>query len=186
MNGWTATADDTIDSLAAAASDIDTIYASAGGHVFVMVGRTSQGKGIWQQRDIAVADPHFARLRVHPTKASTAYAVRDRFGGGHVFMTTNGGQIWTDISGDLPDLPAYSIAVNTAFSPETIYVGNDGGVFSSTDLGAHWVQFQSGLPNAQVIDLALTPGSTPGTPSLLAAATHGRGVWEILIAPPGP
>src|SRR2546430_13610622 len=29
---------------------------------------------------------------------------------GHVIMTTNGGQSWTDISSNLPDIPTWSIA----------------------------------------------------------------------------
>jgi len=162
-----------IDSLAAAPSDVNTIYASAGGHIFVTFDRG----GTWQQRDIAgLADPHFRGLLVDPTNNLIAYAVRDRFGGGHVFRTTDGGQSWTDISGDLPDLPTNTMVLDPRASPHVLYVGTDDGVYASTDLGAHWVRFGMGFPNAQVADLKLNL-----TLNILAAGMHGRGVWEILV-----
>ncbi len=169
MNGWTV--GDNIDALAAAPSDVNTIYASAGGHIFV----TFDDGANWQQRDVAgLGDPHFHALLVNPTNNLIAYAVRDRFDGGHVFRTTNGGQSWTDISGDLPNLPAYTVTLDP--TPDVLYVGTDKGVYASTDLGAHWVRFRTGMPNVQVIDLKLNM-----TLNILAAGTHGRGVWEILI-----
>lgn len=176
MSGWTAGDRDLVDSIAAAPSDVNTIYASAGGHIFVTFDRGAN----WQQRDVAdLVNPHFHGLLVDPADNLTAYAVRDRFDGGHVFRTTNGGQNWTDISGDLPNLPVYTIALDARTSPGTLYLGTDSGVYASTDLGAHWSVFRSGLPNAQVIDLKLSLSL-----NILAAGTHGRGVWEILLAEP--
>jgi len=97
-----------------------------------------------------------------------------------VFRTTDGGQSWTDISGDLPNLPAYAIALDPRITPNTLYVGTDNGVFASTDLGGHWSVFRAGLPNVQVVDLKLNLSL-----NILAAATHGRGVWEILTTDAG-
>lgn len=170
--GWTVNVP--IDSLAAAPSDVDTIYASAGGHIFV----TLNHGATWQQRDVTgLAAPHFRSLVVDPADRLTAYAVRDRFDGGHVFRTTNGGQSWTDISsGDLPNLPVNAIVLDPGTTPNTLYIGTDSGVFASIDLGAHWSRFRTGLPNAQVVDLKLNP-----TLNILAAGTHGRGIWEILV-----
>ena len=176
LSGWTVDENTPIDSLAAAPSDLDTIYASAGGHILV----TFDHGDNWQQRDIPGVTDHFRALLVDPTNNlnanQIAYAVRDRFGGGHVFRTTDGGQSWTDISGDLPDLPTNTMVLDPRVTPHVLYVGTDDGVYVSTDLGAHWVRFGMGLPNVQVTDLKLNPGL-----NVLAAGTHGRGVWEILI-----
>ncbi len=170
VGGWTVSAN--IDSIAAAPSDADTIYASAGGHIFVTFDHGTS----WQQRDVTgLAGPHFAALLADPTNNLIAYAVRDRFDGGHVFRTTDGGQNWSDISGDLPNLPANTIVLDPRTSPNILYVGTDSGVFSSTDLGAHWSVFGADLPNAQVVELKLNLNL-----NILAAGTHGRGVWEIL------
>jgi hypothetical protein len=170
-NGWTVSS--TIDSLAIAASDGNTIYASAGGHIFV----TFNDGATWHQRDIPGFSDHFQDLLVDPANNMTAYAVRDRFtggSGGHVFMTTDGGQHWTDISGNLPDVPTNTIALD----PRThvLYIGTDAGVYASNDGGTTWAPFAIGMPNVRVTQLVLNT-----TESVLAAGTFGRGVWEIGI-----
>jgi photosystem II stability/assembly factor-like uncharacterized protein len=166
QGGWNTSAN--VDSLAIAASDANTIYASAGGHLFV----TFDDGVTWQQRDVPGVTDHFQDIQIDPADRLTAFAVRDRFGGGHVFMTTDGGQTWTDISGNLPDLPAYTLARDP--STQVLYVGMDDGVYVSTDQGGDWSRLGTGLPHAQVKELELLPGL-----HLLAAGTHGRGVWEL-------
>jgi photosystem II stability/assembly factor-like uncharacterized protein len=130
----------------------------------------------WLPRDVTgLIDPHFPRILVDPSDPLTAYAVRDRFGGGHVFRTTNGGLLWTDISGNLADLPVNVIVADRRTVPATLYVGTDDGVYRSTNLGVLWARYGAGLPNAQVAELRLNPNL-----NTLAVATHGRGMWQIL------
>jgi photosystem II stability/assembly factor-like uncharacterized protein len=89
---------------------------------------------------------------------------------GHVFVSKDQGATWTNISGNLPDLPANSVVV----SPKGhIFVAEDYGVFSSLDGGQTWNREDYTLANAPVYDLAL---STDG--KRLYAATHGRGIWS--------
>jgi len=182
MNGWDVS--DRIDNLAIAAADGNTIYAVTGGahaeataHIFV----TFDGGLNWHRQDIPGVTDHLRAIIVDSGDPLTAYVVRDRFGGGHVFWTNDGGQSWTDISASdpdpnnrLPDLPAYSIVVDARFTPNALYVGNDSGVYVSTDVGVTWSRFQTGLPNVQVADLKLNADL-----NLLFAATHGRGVWVL-------
>jgi photosystem II stability/assembly factor-like uncharacterized protein len=167
--GWTTSAN--IDALAIAASDANTIYASAGGDLFV----TFDDGATWHQRDVAGVADHFQNIQIDPADNLTAYAVRDRFGGGHVFKTTDGGNTWTNISGNLPDLPAYTLAIDP--SSGSLYVGTDDGVYLSGNQGGSWSRFGGGLPHAQVRDLELLPNF-----QLLFAGTHGRGAWEISTA----
>jgi photosystem II stability/assembly factor-like uncharacterized protein len=169
--GWTVSSN--IDSLATAAADRNTVYASAGGHIFVTI---DDGHS-WQQRDVPGIADHIQDLQVDPADPRTAYAVRDRFGGGHVFRTTDGGLHWTDISGNLPDLPAFTLALDSRSN--TLYVGMDDGVYVSADQGSSWARFGASLPHVQVRDLELNTNL-----QILAAGTHGRGMWEILLSPP--
>jgi len=164
-----------IDALAAAASDGNWIYASAGGHLF----RTQNRGSSWISIDVPGLNDHFAALLVNPVNRQIVYAVRDRFDGGHVFRSDNGGDIWNDISGDLPDLPVYTIALDRRFSPRRLYIGTDSGVFSSENGGRNWHPLQSNLPNVQVNQLVLNEDL-----GVLAAATHGRGVWELQVDRP--
>jgi photosystem II stability/assembly factor-like uncharacterized protein len=94
---------------------------------------------------------------------------------GHVFRTTNGGASWTDISGNLPNIPVNDVLVDPDV-PATLYVGTDLGVFISTDDGASWMTFQSGFPNVAVLGIKLHRPTR-----LLRASTHGRGMWDLLL-----
>lgn len=89
-------------------------------------------------------------------------------GVGHVYQTTTGGSSWTDVSGNLPDIPANDIVLDHG----KLTVANDIGVFTSTD-GSSWNRVGTNLPNVVVSQLTVDPNGT------LVAATHGRGVWTI-------
>src|SRR5262249_17342990 len=108
------------------------------------------------------------------------YAVRAAFNGGtdvgHVFQSTDGGMTWRNISGNLTDLPTWSIVVDTRPGLQRIYVGTDNGGFSSPDARATSSPDKTGLPDAQVVSLALDP-----TTNILAAGTRGRGMYEIQV-----
>ncbi len=165
-NGWTTGA--AIDSVAVAPGDADTLYASAGGHIFV----TNDHGATWMQRDVPGYTDHFFDIKVDPNDPQTAYAVRGLFGGGHIFKTTDGGQTWTDISGNLPDLPAFVMVIG----PGALYLGTDAGVYVTHNGGRRWKPLGRGMPSFQVKDLDLNT-----TYGILAAGTHGRGMWEIAL-----
>jgi photosystem II stability/assembly factor-like uncharacterized protein len=169
VGGWTVSS--VIDSLAVALSDPDTVYASAGGHIFTT---TTHGAS-WNQIDVPGYADHFFDLKVDPNDSQVAYAVRGLFGGGHVFQTIDGGLTWADISGNLPDLPAFTIALGA----DALYVGTDTGVFSSDDGGKSWSRFGEAFPNARVRELVLNADL-----GILAAGTHGRGLWELSLSKP--
>jgi hypothetical protein len=90
-------------------------------------------------------------------------------GAGHVFESTTGGLSWTDVSGNLPDVPMDDIV----FERGNLVVATDFGGFTSSNDGAAWSRFGTGLPNVVVDQLTEDPNGN------LVAATHGRGVWTI-------
>lgn len=110
-----------------------------------------------------------------PGNANTIVVAFSGFGlAQHVWrgtVPTSGTATWTALSNGLPDVPMYALAFGSATQ---WYVGTDIGVFRSTDAGANWSNFSQGLPNTAIYDLRLRAGST-----LLRAATHGRGLWEL-------
>jgi hypothetical protein len=95
----------------------------------------------------------------------------------HVYRTANAGATWTSVSGNLPNLPTWSVQIDTDAN-RTAYVSNDTGVYSSPSPYSTWTAYGSGLANAQGFDLRLNSSL-----HLLAVATHGRGAWEILTPP---
>jgi sugar lactone lactonase YvrE len=137
--------------------------------------------GTWHQLSMAGLPSRFiSGLTVDPSNPAHAYAVFSGFsrkwipgaGVGHVFETTNGGQSWTDISGNLPDVPADALVL----SHGRLALGTDMGVYTALAGGGaatRWLRLGDGLPNAAVDDL------TAGPHGFIYAATHGRGVWRI-------
>ena len=92
---------------------------------------------------------------------------------GHVFKTTDGGQTWTNISGDLPDAPVNSVVLD-ASNPDTLYVGTDVGPLVTEDGGATWAPLGTGFPVVAVWQLDLNPYTRQ-----IVAGTHGRAVWTL-------
>ena len=67
------------------------------------------------------ADPH------DPT-GKTVYATIQGFGVPHLYMSTDGGADWNNISKNLPDLPLNDVLVDPN-NASVVYVASDGGVF---------------------------------------------------------
>jgi hypothetical protein len=181
QGGWTAST--AITALAAAPTSVNTIYATTAGRVFV----TTNHGTTWTERDPVASPPSglvFEGLLVDPSNSQIAYVTARSFsdltGGPHVWMTTNGGVNWVNISGNLPDVPAWQIALlpvgTGAIKLNVLYLGTDIGVYFSTDQGATWSRLAGAMPNAPTVNLDLQ--SKLG---ILAGGTHGRGAWEIEI-----
>ena len=119
-------------------------------------------------------------IKVFPGDDRTAVAVISAFTNSgaashNVFQTTNRGQTWTDISGNLPNLPVWT-ATFRGDSIKTVYVGADDGVYVTTNGGVKWSRAGSGLPHTQVFDMQFDPAL-----GVLAVATNGCGIWEIAL-----
>lgn len=103
----------------------------------------------------------------------------------HVFMTTNGGSMWTDISGtnggsqNLPDLPLHSVVIDSGTAPHTIIASSDAAVLRSADLGGTWQVLGVGIPTVDSVSLALDPSASP---ALLRIGTFGRSTFELTAA----
>src|SRR5262249_2500060 len=97
-------------------------------------------------------------------------------GHSHVYLSQDGGHSWRDIDqGQLPDVPHHALVIPPD-SPQTIYVGNDAGVFVSKDMGGQWQSLTRNLPNVMVVDLVYHDAD-----GALTAATYGRSHWRIKV-----
>jgi photosystem II stability/assembly factor-like uncharacterized protein len=90
----------------------------------------------------------------------------------HVFRSENKGDTWTDISGNLPELPVNDIIIDPE-NNETIYIATDAGVFSTNNLGEEWNLLGVNMPNVPVNDLVLHNPTRK-----LVAATFGRSMYS--------
>jgi uncharacterized repeat protein (TIGR01451 family) len=103
---------------------------------------------------------------------------------GHVFVSTCTThctiQQWSDVSGNLPDIPADSIVVNPNI-PNQVFVGTDWGLYYTDNINALppvWQRFE-GMPHVMIWSLSIDRGFTT-----LAAFTRSRGAWAWPLPQP--
>jgi photosystem II stability/assembly factor-like uncharacterized protein len=139
--------------------------------------------GIWRQMPLPSALPnrYVSGLTIDPAdpNGATVYVGFNGFsrvwtegpgaGIGHLWKTTNAGATWTDVSGNLPDVPVNDVLIAGA----KLVVATDLGVLVSSDGGAHWSRLGGNLPYTAALDVHLGPDNR------VYAATHGRGIWSI-------
>src|ERR1017187_1377515 len=133
----------------------------------------------WSSIVAGLPDLVVTQIAVSPINSLTAYVTMSGFnfgdGSGHVYQTTNGGANWTNVTGDLPDIPVNDLVIDPDI-PNTLYIATDIGVFRSVDGGGSWLPLASGLPYVVVNSVKLhEPTRT------LRAATYGRGVWDLWV-----
>jgi hypothetical protein len=140
-----------------------------GGRAQRGTGRSGGGvpAGTWVSR---VAASHFA--------PGTAYVSFD----GHrkddfrpyIYKTTDYGQSWTDVTGNLPqDEPVYVITEDLK-NPNLLFAGTEFGAYATVDGGVSWHRINNNLPTVAVHDLIVHPRDGD-----LIAATHGRSIWIL-------
>src|SRR4051794_11588455 len=100
-------------------------------------------------------------------------------GRGHVFKSTDAGETFTDISGDLPDVPANFSLVRRG----QLVVATDVGVYVARGTGGgHYDLLGNGLPTVSAYSLELKPKASDAEPDQLIIATYGRGVWRYVFS----
>jgi photosystem II stability/assembly factor-like uncharacterized protein len=108
----------------------------------------------------------------------TAYATFD----GHrnddfksyVFVTTNYGESWKNISGNIPVGSTANVIREHHKNPNLLFVGTERGAYVSIDGGKRWVLMKGNLPMVPVDDIAIHPRDND-----LIFGTHGRSIWIL-------
>ncbi len=182
----TGTNSPTISTIAVAPTDSNRVYiGTSDGQVQTTANATAGASAIWTNITGTLPNRSVSQVVVDPSNASIAYAVMSGFTygsdtQGHVFKTVNAGATWTDISGNLPNIPADDLVVD----PDVVnwlYVATDIGVYGTTNGGTSWTPFGNGLPRTVVSSLKLHEPSRT-----LRAATMGRSAWDIITPLPQP
>ncbi len=172
-----------------APSNPNTIYASVGnsssGDLLGMFKSTNKGQ-TWS----SIASPPRSGfgnicqcfydnvIVVDPTDENLVY-----YGGVSFYRSQNGGQSWNDLAAPSSMHPDFhAIAVNASAQSKQIYVGNDGGVWSSLDGGRAWNNVNGKLNLTQFESISLHPTN----PNITIGGTQDNGtnmylgndVWE--------
>jgi hypothetical protein len=128
---------------------------------------------------------YISSIDVDPSDANNVLVTISNFGTPSVWESTNGGTSFTNIEGNLPDMPVFC----GLFAPPGAQLSGStgGGIILGTDLGVwttssvngtstQWISNNSGLANVPVYMIKYRPANTS-----LVAATHGRGLFTTTL-----
>jgi hypothetical protein len=107
-----------------------------------------------------------------PFDENRVYLIMDGYTAGQkLYVTTDGGLNWKNMSRNLPNVPIYSLAYEDV-GDSSIYIGTEIGVYYFNTLINKWISFNNGLPLCRVQELYINYTSRK-----LIAATYGRGIF---------
>ena len=98
----------------------------------------------------------------------------------YALVTTDFGKTFRSIASGIPtDAPNWvRVLREDPVNRDLLFLGTDVAAYVSMDRGANWQRFMTGLPTVPVYDLKIHPRDHE-----LIAATHGRSIWIVDIAP---
>ena len=110
--------------------------------------------------------------------AGTAYVAVDRHRDDdfapYAVKTTDFGQTWTAIKGNLPAKGYVHVVREHPKNKNLLFLGTEEGIYASWDGGARWASIRNNLPPVAVRDLKVHPRDND-----LIIGTHSRGAWIL-------
>ncbi len=110
--------------------------------------------------------------------ADTVFAAFDNHKSGdfkpYVLKSTDRGETWTSVAGDLPDRDTVYAVVEDHVDSNLLFAGTEFGVFFSVNGGEEWMKLKSGVPTIAVRDIAIQEREND-----LVLGTFGRGFYVL-------
>jgi len=185
-NSWIPVSDDLTKGVDQYFHTLTTIAISPHDPSIVIVGagdgkvHISTNNGLtWTDITTSLPDRWVTRVAADPFDDQTIYATLSGFRWDeplpHVFKSTNLGQTWTDISGNLPEFPVNAIALDPDI-PGKIIVATDAGLYGTIDGGISWEWIWNDIPAVPIYDLKIhTPTRT------IVAGTYGLSMYSASL-----
>ena len=95
----------------------------------------------------------------------------------YLYKSTDEGQTWTDVSGNLPGITVNDILIVPGYDDQYLFAALDGGVYFSEDGGTNWNYVGIDLPFATISELELDYPNKK-----LIAGTYSRSIWSYDVS----
>ena len=125
--------------------------------------------------------PRLANVsKVEPSKFAdgTVYVTFDghKVGdyGSYAYVSTDFGQGWKSIVGDLPKGQVVRTITEDLKNPDVLYLGTESGLWVTADRGKTWIKVGGAFPTVPVYEITLHPRDND-----MIVATHGRAIWIL-------
>ena len=165
-----------LQSLEVAPSDPDYIYIATYNRIW----RTTDGGTSWE--DIRPGLPGgnpMSDIAISTSDPNHIWVTFQGWSSGQkVYTSLDAGDNWTNVSENLPNIPANCVTYEPG-SDDAVYVGTDVGIYYTNSNLSEWVDYSQELPNVMVNELEIHVPS-----GKILAATYGRGMWWNYLADP--
>ena len=167
----------TIFTLHNAPADTNYIYA---GTDDANVWRSKDYGASWTKITDGLPYRYCMSIETDPNDAEIVYVAFSGFrwadDAAHIYKSIDAGDTWTDISGDLPDIPVNDIQVNKVGDSTLLSIATDVGCYYSYNDGLNWNMLGTAMPVLSVYEIYYdVPTET------LFAGTYGRGAWKMKV-----
>jgi len=156
--------------LAVSANIPDRLYAANGTSAWRFENQGNNMTLISSNSGWPAGSPIITDIQTRPNNGNEVIVTFGGYGGQKIIYSSNGGNSWVNLTGSLPDLPAYCAEFT---SDGDIYLGTDAGVYFKDNAWSDWARFSNGLPVVPVTELIVDE-----TNGKINAATFGRGIWQ--------
>lgn len=135
---------------------------------------TDGGQSFSNRRRSVLPTSYITDIAFDPRHDSTVIITYGSYqnDGKKIFISHDLGNSWTNITGNLGDMPLLSVVIDHQENPN-IYVGAEIGVYTKPLHGGTWSLYNTALPNCSMNELEIMYGTNS-----LRGATWGRGLWE--------
>jgi hypothetical protein len=131
----------------------------------------------WQNISEGLPNRWITDVVFDPQDLNTIYATVSGFRWdeelAHVFKSTNSGDDWVAISGNLPEIPVNQLIIDPDDTDKLI-VGTDAGIYMTVDAGDNWECISGNMPMVPIVAFKLIPATKD-----LYAATYGISTFKI-------
>ncbi|MDP4686376.1 MAG: T9SS type A sorting domain-containing protein [Salibacteraceae bacterium] len=139
------------------------------------VWRTTNGGTSWDSIHTSLPNRYVTSVKASPSNQNhlfvthSGYKYNDFFS--HVHKSTDNGNGWVSIAGDLPPVAINDIVIYPNHADSVLFVGTDAGVYATKDGGLDWERLGANMPIIAVLDLTIDTIN-----NRLVAATVGKSI----------
>ena len=164
-----------ISALSVSPNTANRIFVGLGNGILFQIDNADVNGGVTPTNLNAPASGYLSSIAVENGDDQHILITYSNYGVTSIWETTDGGLIWDNVEGNLPDMPVRWVMFHP-FDPEQALIATELGVWTCSDLTAATPDWEPtngfGLANVRVDMLAYRSSD-----HLVAAATHGRGVF---------
>ncbi len=132
----------------------------------------------WTQINDGLPRRYISDIKASKFEENTVYLTiqgyKDNDNTPYIYKSTDNGDNWESINGDMPRIAINDILLSPADEDDaTIFIGTDGGVFFTRNGGANWERLGDNMPIFPIFDLEITPDDK------LVAGSFARGIYTF-------